>query len=56
MPYPGLLHADPLPLWQTTVDPYLHRTHSDTVLAQSLWVGHVFCSLPRFEQLRQPGG
>ena len=26
--------------------PFLHRRHSDTVLAQSLWVGHVFCALP----------
>ena len=33
MPYPGLLH--PEPLWQATADPYLHRGHSDTVLAQS---------------------
>ena len=36
MPYPDLLHPEPLPLWQSTADPYLHRTHSDTVLAQSL--------------------
>ena len=33
MPYPGLLH--PEPLRQATADPYLHRGHSDTVLAQS---------------------
>ena len=26
-----------LPLQQSTADPYLHRRHSDTVLAQSLW-------------------
>ena len=31
---------------------YLHRRHSDTVLAQSLWVGHEFCSFPRSEQFR----
>ena len=31
MPYPGLLHPEPRPLWQTTADP----RHSDTVLAQS---------------------
>ena len=31
------------------------RRHSDTVLAQSLWVGLAFCALPRSEQLRQPG-
>ena len=24
-------------LWQSTADPYLHRRHSNTVLAQSLW-------------------
>ena len=37
---PGLLH--PEPLQQSTADPYPHRRHSDTVLAQYLWVGHVF--------------
>ena len=45
---------EPLTLWQATADPYLHRRCSNTVLAQSLWVGHVFCVLPRSEQLRQP--
>ena len=29
MPYPGLLH--PEPLRQSTADPYLHRRHSNTV-------------------------
>ena len=53
MPYPGLRH--PEPLWQATADQYLCRGHSDTVLAQSLWVGHVFCALPRSEQRRRPG-
>ena len=36
---PGLLHTEPL--WQSTADPYLHKRHSNTVLAQSLsslWV------------------
>ena len=33
----GLLDPEPLPWWQATSDPYLHRRHSDTVLAQSLW-------------------
>ena len=33
-------------------DPYLHRRHSDTVLVQSLWVGHSSCALPRSEKLR----
>ena len=37
MPYPGLLHPEPLPLQQSTADPYLHRRHSNTVLSQSLW-------------------
>ena len=37
MPYPGLLHPEPLPLRQATADPYLRRRLSDTVLAQSLW-------------------
>ena len=32
MPYP-----EPLPLWQSTADLYLHRRHSYTVLSQSLW-------------------
>ena len=41
-----------LPLQQATADPYFCRRHSDTVLAQSLWVGHAFCALPRSEQLR----
>ena len=33
----GLLHPESLPLWLATADPYLHRRHSNTVLAQSLW-------------------
>ena len=35
MPYPGLLHPEPLHLQQSTADPC--RRHSNTVLAQSLW-------------------
>ena len=35
MPYPGLLH--PEPLLQATANLYLCRRHSNTVLAQSLW-------------------
>ena len=41
MPYPSLLHPEPLPLQQSTADPYLLRRHSNTVLSQSLsglWV------------------
>ena len=37
-PHPVLLHPEPLPLRQATANPYLHRRHSNTVLAQSLWV------------------
>ena len=31
MPHPGLWHPEPLPLWQSTADPYLCRRHSNTV-------------------------
>ena len=27
MPYPGLVHPEPVPLWQSTADPYLHRRY-----------------------------
>ena len=37
MPYPSLVHPEPLPLQQSIADPYLHRRHSNTVLSQSLW-------------------
>ena len=37
MPYPGLLHPEPLPLQQLTAELYLCRRHSNTVLAQSQW-------------------
>ena len=36
MPYPSLLHPEPLPLQQSTADLYFHRRHSNTVLSQSL--------------------
>ena len=39
MPYPGLLHPEHLPLQQSTADPYLHKRHSNTVLAQALGPG-----------------
>ena len=29
MPYPGLLHPEPLPLQQATADPYIHRRYSE---------------------------
>ena len=37
MPYPSLLHPEPLSLQQTTANLNLHRRHSNTVLSQSLW-------------------
>ena len=37
MPYPGLLHPEPLPLRQATADLYFDRRHSNTILAASLW-------------------
>ena len=39
MPYPGLLNLEPLPLQQSTADPYLHRRCSNTVLSVSVSVG-----------------
>ena len=37
MPYPGLLHPEPLSLWQITDDLNRQRRCSNTVLSQSLW-------------------
>ena len=37
LPYPDLLHPEPLPLRQDTADPYLRRRQSKAFLAQSLW-------------------
>ena len=37
MPYPSLLHSEPLPLWPSTADPFLDRRCSNTVLSQPLW-------------------
>ena len=53
-PYVIPRSAAPNPLQQAADDTYLHRRHSDTVLAQSLWVGPVFYALPSSEYLRQP--
>ena len=36
MAYLSLLHPQPLSLWQSTADPYLHRIHSNTVLSVSV--------------------
>ena len=52
MLYGGLLR--PEPLLQATTDLYLYRTHSQIVLAHSLWVGHAFCVLPKSERIRWP--
>jgi len=49
MPYPGLLRPEPLPLRQATADPFLHRRHSNTVLAQSLGVSGSWCTQVLFE-------
>ena len=49
MPYPGLLHPEPLPLWQATANPYLCSRHSNTQRqAQSLW-GLLVCTEVLFE-------
>ena len=37
LPYPDLLHPEPLPLRQDTADPYLRRRQSKAFLAQFLW-------------------
>ena len=37
MPHPGLLHAEPLFLRQSTAEPYLLRRYPNTVLSQALW-------------------
>ena len=37
MPYPSLLHPEPLALRQSTADLSLHRRCSNTVLSWSLW-------------------
>ena len=41
MPYSSLLHPEPLPLWQSTADPYLHR---ETLKHSSVSVSVVFLS------------
>ena len=41
MPYPSLLHPEPLPLRQATSDPYLHRRQSKTHRQVYLWVFHL---------------
>ena len=47
IPYPSLMHPEPLPLQQSTADPYLFRRHSNTVLPESLGPGaHKVCLNP----------
>ena len=46
MPYP---HPEPLSLQQTTVNPYLHRRCSNTVLSQTLWRPWSWCTQGLFE-------
>ena len=36
MPYPDLLHPEPVPMKQSTADPHLHRRHSNTLLSVSV--------------------
>ena len=49
MPYPGLLHPEPLPLRQATAAVYPCRRHSNTQRqAQSLW-GLLVCTEVLFE-------
>ena len=36
MPYSDLVYPEPLPLWQATGDPYLHRRHSNT--QRQFWI------------------
>ena len=36
MPFPDLLHPEPLPLQKSTADVYFHRRHSNTVLGVSV--------------------
>ena len=36
MPYPDIFQLEPLPLQQSTADPYILRRHSNTVLSVSV--------------------
>ena len=52
LPYPDLLHPEPLPLWKATADPYLHRRRSNWDSSVSVSVGslgpgvHKVCPSP----------
>ena len=49
MPYPGLLHPEPLSLLQATADPYLHRRHSNTFWLSLCGVFGSWCTQGLFE-------
>ena len=36
MPYPSVLHPEPLSLWKSTADLYLHKRCPNTVLSVSV--------------------
>ena len=53
---PGSAAPEPLPLQQSTADPYLHRRHSHTVLSQCLWVSGSWCTqVIRWQQWKFTG-
>ena len=49
MPYPSLLHTEPLSLLQAIGDPYLLRRHSNTVLLSLCEVSGSLCTQDLFE-------
>ena len=49
MPYPSLLHPEPLFLWQSTADIYLHRRCSNTVCLSLCGVPGSWCAQGLFE-------
>ena len=48
MPHPGLLHPEPLSLWQATAEPYLHRRCSQFCLSLCR-VSGTWCTQGLFE-------
>ena len=49
MPYPRLLHPDPLPLQQATADLYLLKRHSDIVCLSLCGISGSWCTQAMFE-------
>ena len=49
MPYPHLLHPDPLPLQQATADLYLLKRHSDIVCLSLCGISGSWCTQAMFE-------